>query len=695
MSPQSNAGRPFLWPAVNAVALVVAGLAAVMIVGAAPARARNAGRQAIDAPRLDWSHARQAYRLVEQQVAAALLEPDEPVQPIRVRDLAGAKVTLRRFGATLGRGELTEAQIQMTDAGVADLVPVIRQATTRALLKAEQTLFDQHRKAVTAAEAEGRPVPEPKTLEQIGPRLLVDLQLARAPEPIRLPPGKGLQWLYGQFAPGFHGLRLRNGNATEDGRVNELWLWPANALATNLSPASQLLQLPTLLGLPIDDLEKIGQSGGPVLSRFEVIHIVRPSPDAPPVQLVRGNQLLPPTTLDSPTLNAMADRLAAYLIRRQRANGEMAGPHRPTSGRNDPATASIDDTALAAYALARRARYLTALDADRRDTILARQAATRACDYLTKALLAGHAPDRPVAMALGIMALVESPHLADRKAQRDELARRLLAMQGDDGLFRRATDNDRADAEDIDIDTDAPPTEQAFRLPTQVIIYAALASLFDQTRDAAIGVAARRAQAAIWPDLDPNRIAGLLYWLMLAESRMRHLAEAIDDVGPEADEPVVAPWPMRARQMHALASALLKRQVASPPDLGPPDVVGGFDLTPSKPVGSAGPPNPDWRSAQVLAFLAVTLREPGMVEADERLMWTLRCGLAARFLAQLMFDEPGCFYVRSRDDTLGGLRLALFNNTLAVAPNAQALLAVTELQETLAALPPPADPANH
>ncbi len=59
------------------------------------------------------------------------------------------------------------------------------------------------------------------------------------------------------------------------------------------------------------------------------------------------------------------------------------------------------------------------------------------------------------------------------------------------------------------------------------------------------------------------------------------------------------------------------------------------------------------------------------------------CALAARFIAQLMVDQPGCYYVRSPDDVVGGVRRQLWDNTMDVEPVAMALLALTELQIAL------------
>ncbi len=114
--------------------------------------------------------------------------------------------------------------------------------------------------------------------------------------------------------------------------------------------------------------------------------------------------------------------------------------------------------------------------------------------------------------------------------------------------------------------------------------------------------------------------------------------------------------------------------------LGPADVIGGFELEPA-PVGT--PPAPNWRTAQLLAFLSICLREDGITADRDALGWVLNAGLAARFIAQLMMDEASAYYVRSLPDAIGGVRMALWDNQLGLAPTALSLLACVQLQETL------------
>ena len=103
-------------------------------------------------------------------------------------------------------------------------------------------------------------------------------------------------------------------------------------------------------------------------------------------------------------------------------------------------------------------------------------------------------------------------------------------------------------------------------------------------------------------------------------------------------------------------------------------------------------PTPDWHSARYLACLSAAAgvskvqppATPTAAHFDQQVDLLLDCGLAARFLAQLTFDNANSAYVRNRGDVLGGVRQSLSDNRLTVAATAMALLAVTDLQETLA-----------
>ena len=56
---------------------------------------------------------------------------------------------------------------------------------------------------------------------------------------------------------------------------------------------------------------------------------------------------------------------------------------------------------------------------------------------------------------------------------------------------------------------------------------------------------------------------------------------------------------------------------------------------------------------------------------------------AARFVMQLEVRQPGCFYIRSPRDVLGGIRTALWDNQIRIDHCAEALLALIRAREVL------------
>jgi len=290
------------------------------------------------------------------------------------------------------------------------------------------------------------------------------------------------------------------------------------------------------------------------------------------------------------------------------------------------------------------------------------QAHDRSLRYLVKLLLAPDAPRDPATESLTLLAIVRGPGAAVRKVERDALAKRLLTQQNAQGSF--AVVDDRKSSAAI-----------------QALAAAALAAVYEQTHDLDVFAAITRARDALQTSLGDELDVATLPWLGDFEDALRlgtlvaanQPAASTQPSGPSS----TAPQPLWVRE--GWAERLWARQIRTEPALGPTDVLGGFDLGPASRLA----PMPDWRSAQVLVFLAHELKVRPPADRRRRLLTMLDAGLAARFLAQLMFDEPSAFYVRSRAEVLGGVRASLWDNRLANAFTATTLLAVVELQEAL------------
>lgn len=654
------------------------------------------------APLADWSHARAVYRLVEAWVLSASTEIKKDAAPIRVSGVAGVRVTLRRGGYTVGVGdafipELAAGPVARLiksddDLGpTCDLAALTRSATQQAMAAFGQELArvrsKQAEKYGQAAKSQG--------IAEIVPFLTVDIQVAKLPKPVFVAPNAEEGAIYQTFAPGFHGLRLVRTDQTD--LMPQAWIWPATSLASNFTPRTQLLQLLTDLKFEDHKLAMLGRSdplpqraptpkpattrpadakGGapeiPIdknrheilpasLERFEVLHIARGNVQAPELLLTRGNILLPTNILDEQTLRELAERLASHLVRRIRSNGPlsgtMVGTYEPTSGGFEPAVASDEEIALTTLALSRWAQYMSRRDAGNPQQIKTDNAIVAAVNFARDRVIKGTPPAGPTVAAMVVRTLTTAPHLSNNKSKRDEMLNVILACRNPDGSFRESA------------------AESAKKLSTasQALLTSAMAAVYAQNTDPKLGEQARQSLELLWLDLDLTKAITALPWIIDAEFDLQKV-------------PIPAPPPgaqqiTRAQAINTIVTVLRDRQVVAAPTLGPADVVGGFEFS-RLPIDA--PPNPDWRSAFALDFIARAMRYPKAVPAKDRLSWVLSCGLSARFLAQLSFDEPSCFYVRSQPDAIGGVRMALWDNRLAAAPSAVSLIAVCDLLESLA-----------
>ncbi len=674
-------------------------LAAALFTAATPPTDANP----LSAPSVDRSHAIRTLTLVEDWLRAGQTAPSPNESPINATGIAAVRVTLRWSGLLLAAGQSenptpTNTSSESPDhppTPSVDLVPLARAATDAAFGQLIHRLRDAQLDAATTtppsastqpAPADSAPPPDPTDhaalIRSASHSIQVDIQIARTPDPITLPPKAAPTDLYHQFAPGYHGLRMRaqtdstNKPNLPPATTPAAWLWPADALAANLPPDRQITRLLAQLDLPTDTLPNVAHRDGIPLDRFQVIHLTRPTPDAAPIELSRGRHPLPPTSLSTPALDQAAARLTTFLLRRQNPQGQFAGTYHPSADWYNPPTASIEDSALAVYALAQRAAYLAQAHAHddhaRTDLKTLEDAIGRGLDHLAHVLETtpasqptGPAPppyDAPTpasalaaAKALTLLTLADAPDHVAHKPLRDRLAHELLALRHADASFR-TTANDSA----------APLSN-----PTQALITAALAALLEQTRDPQLAADVIESQDALW-ESSRGRVPGTP-WGAITEFRLRR--SGLPDRPAAIDR-----WQRHRAAITEHTAALRTRQITAPPEHGPDDVVGGIESRPTPP---DSPPNPDWTTARSLALLAAALRQPDVVEPNNRIDCLLDCGLAARFLTQLMFDETACYYARNRDDAIGGIKLAPWDNRLATGPAAMTLLAFTELQQSI------------
>jgi len=686
MLPTRHTRRAELWRAVNVFSLVLLLALAAQVTAqpgqtpAKPPRLKDLpaadGVLPLTAPLVDRSHVEQAHRLAEQWVRQGRVVPAQ-AKRIPASGVVSVRATLRWLGKTMGSAQIDADRFD--DEHVSDVAAMTALAVRGALRQTEDELQQRQRIAEQRQPADVRdvdpdrpvaPVPNNPadllTLKRIAPLLLVDLQVAHSLATVHVPPGDDELAVMDRVAFGYHGLRMSLGNGSGAiGRSRHAWAWPGNMLAANVQPHSQLVSLLSDIGMRNDRLKTVGRAGGPTLQRFDVIHVVRPTRDQPRTQLVRGNVPLPAAPFTGADVEGLAHHLARHLIRRVHAtDGSMTGTYHPTSDRFEPEAAPTWEVALAAYALGRYADVFAGEGLNTNAVLLfdAKQAMQRATRFVLLQLRDPTRRPDAAATSLALLTLVESSAMVQNKPDRDVLIASLLARQSPDGAFLGG------------VAPNAPP----LNVQTQSLVLAALSAAFEQTRDPRVGQAVDRGRTWLWKQMNAVRLLESLPWLPAAELRLHRVAPP-----DPTDKEATKQWNVKADAIRSLAAAMRSRQVSVPPQVGPPDVVGGFDLTEQS---VDKPPQPHWQSSEGLMLLTMSLHPPLLTDPADRVSRLLDCGLAARFLAQLMMDDPSCYYARSPADARGGVRELFWNNELRVEPTAKTLLAVTELRAALDAM---------
>ena len=637
----------------QSVALMQHGLWGLMIVVlfASVTTAQQPAPSQIDAPLLDVSHGLRAYHLVENLLAE---RPNLPAKsdPIRVTGLLGVKLTLRSQGITVGHGEAYREDLGLgldQPIEAIDLVPLIRRATEQAKAEVLESLADARLRAIL----EGRTMPDPVELAvaDVYTRIIVDLELAYDLERIKVAKDAAPDTVFARFAPGYHGLTLIN-----EATGARAWIWPGEVISRNISPPSQLTLGLKQIGIDRSNVTTLARPDGIDLARFNTILLVRPAPERQPTRIIRSGVDAPRYTMDEHQLSTMSDLLIGHLFQRFTSDNRLRGTYHPTSGRYDPSIAADDQAALTCYAVMHHARYLSdtrALDET------PRQYAQRALDAAT--LLAQNTlnlkeeADLRV-LSLTLLTMLEAPPGMADDQLRERVGRRLM---------QEVTHRKHAAGKPSELDSGST-----------ALAAAALAGWYARTRQPEIGRLASSLIDAFWSD--PQKVPNIsaLPWLLLAHAWVGDLV-VVDEVVESRPEEVNR----RRSAIARLIDQICQYQVIETPAFGPDDVKGGFVLSPG-PAGS--PPNPDWHNAQPLMLLSTALRDDAITAGQDKMGWLIAVSFSARFIEQLMMDDASCYYVRDSVSALGGVRMAPWDNRLALAPSAMSLLAITELQTTLA-----------
>ncbi len=461
---------------------------------------------------------------------------------------------------------------------------------------------------------------------------------------------------------------------------------PSAVIARNHTPDLALIAAEEMVGLTALDKER--RPADIRYFRFQTYHLWQPKAwIKAPYRLIRGEELVRQEAVSKATVDAAIKRIGSYLCYRQNENGWFSYQYAPSGDRY------LDEDAASAQLHAFQALTAYAKWSGRPDVRAGVVAGLRAANgklqevrHRPASQPAGRAAAAPpVDASAGPVRLVL--HLEGHGHHLELSARYLLSLLSLDGLVE-AADGDTLDVASFD-------DERAG------LVEALLAS---QRPDGKIQMrfAAREAETTA----DQEEAAWAL--LALAKSSAwradprieRTIYRALPYYRQKVAVPSIAGT---QREASAVATAELARAFAAGYDLTNDARTSDFvfeivDQFVRLQLTSANCPWPELQGA-------INVRERGAVGADTAWYLTaLADGLAlaervgdrvrieryqaavsaaVRFVLQLEFRDAGCYYLRSRRDALGGIRVALWDNQIRINHCAESLIALMRAREVL------------
>ncbi len=548
-----------------------------------------------------------------------LPDPDRPESAVSVKGAGGACVILRRAGRVLGIGVATGGSPR-----------AIRVAAGRAL---SSVLGDSSVSALP-----------PELRQTVGRGLTLELEVAGAAVPLL---GQSFEDVAEQLEPGLDGVAMRRGDS---------WamLFPSQMLAANTAgrPERQLITLAGELGLAPASLDRLRELFGISVYRFRATHLAQMAPGRGPVEVSRGDRLVPDSEVTQDAIVALAAGLVDSLSRRRWPRKDepvgIMGMYRPVADDHDPLIAPPFEQALCAFALARAAETQRL---DPASAALAREAAHSVLHDLG-IVVAGTEDDplrHPATCAMIALAGLHGA-AADAACREftDEAEQRVLAAYSRTGGFAATAPG-------------APGTPAAMPSHECTVVAAALAAMLRHGSPGVDAATVRSALGAAWESVPEHQRVGLLPWLGWGEL---DLSAA---VGEPSD---------RAEELRSLREILDGSRIG-PGRPGPLDSVGGFALTAGDRLAATA------QTVRPAAFLATMLREPSLTPPAEAALALGRHLKTVRFVIQLSVRESCSWAYRNPAQAIGGLRAATWDSD---QPDAAAALGLLTALETLASL---------
>jgi hypothetical protein len=481
-------------------------------------------------------------------------------------------------------------------------------------------------------------------LREAGKDVVISLELAGEPTPIE---PRSFAEIDASVSPGIEGVAVRLGNRIEAA-------FPSAMLLSNQTPADAARGLVAkITGSPevaLTEAKDLREKNKIAFLRFRVVHLAQTGSGQEPRFLSRGGRLVEVGQLDTARLRLLAGSMAGYLAGaapvREAPLGLRAG-YRPWTGEYEAEAAPPHQQALAALALR---RYARATWAERASAANAAGLADRLLHELDDVDLSETAPwEGAGSAALAVLALLESPPLPPVGVQGAAEAR---ASHQD--LLDRCTKRVRAAWAGSDFEAGLAPGERA-----------AVAAAWVRLGTGGGGGSGRTDPLRrCLRDATPATLAGLMPMIGWAE---------VEAVAPEQGPPAA----VALRQMRAQLWLGQVRSDAAGPDRA--DLVGGLAL--------GGPGTlPTWDGLRPLAFVATMLRVPALTPREEIGGEVARLLQAARFLRQLQADEHVSWMYANPSQAGGGIRAAVWDQSLPPDATSIGLLMTVELLESLEAI---------
>ena len=575
---------------------------------------------------------------------------DAPESQALVPNASGVCVILRRHGRVMGIG---------TDDAGDDLM--LRRAVGRAM---NEVLSDPALQSVAGAirrdsgaggigVAGSRPDDQPdlqaearlETLRRdLGRSLTLEVEFAGPRTPLV---GATLEAMAAKIEPGVDGLSLRH---------QQEWAhaFPSQLRAANLAgdPAKTLASLAISAGISLADLGNGALPPDSGYYKFTSLDLTQVRPDAAPVELFRGERVVPMDAISREGIASMANDLAQHIVRRRfppPPEGQtpiplgFMGDYNPVSDQFAPIVAPPLEQALCALALTRFAQLS---DAEAESAKASAAAARQTLRDLSEQAPGEEAPaDDLQACAAIVMAVCEMPSsMGDASIAamtRQAYARLAAALEaGHEGaqplttLMRAMVGCACARVMTAKVESLVPASPDALR------------SFLDHA----------------WEAAPQQQHVSLLPWLGWAER----------DFAAATRRPLA-----HVEDMKRLIDALQRARIEIAPGT-PLDLIGGLALTGSGANDAAGHGRTTSQSARPVAWFASVMNEPLLITADQRATTWAGHLRTLRFLRQLAVSDIRSATCRNPARAIGGICAAPWDSRQPLAAQAITMLAITE-----------------